>query len=71
MKTQSAVNRTGATVQAEVKVDTQVYTVGLAVVGVSACAIGLWAAASLVGGMIASGGPLALIADWFTAVFGI
>jgi hypothetical protein len=37
----------------------------------SACAIGLWAAASLIGGMIASGGPVALVADWFKAVFGI
>jgi hypothetical protein len=71
MKTKTAVNRSGAKVQTRVNVDSQVYTVGLTVIGVSACAIGLWAVASLIGGMAASGGPVALVADWFKAVFGM
>jgi hypothetical protein len=71
MKTKSAVTGAGAAVHSEAKVDSQVYTAALSAVGVSACAIGLWAAASLIGGMIASGGPVALVADWFTAVLGL
>lgn len=69
MKTKSAVNRAGTAVNTDMRVDTQVYAAGLSVVGVFACAVVLWAAASLIGGMIASGGPLALLADWFSAVF--
>ncbi len=70
MKTQRTAIKTRNAVRSESKVDEQVYTVGLAVLGLSSCAIGLWAAASLVGGMIASGGPVALIAGWFGAVVG-
>lgn len=71
MKVKTAVNTSIAGTQSDIKVDSQVYTVGLSVVGISACAVGLWAAASLVGGLIASGGPLALVGDWSKAVFGM
>lgn len=71
MKAKTAISRSGVSTQSRLKVDTQIYTVGLTVIGISACAIGLWSAASLVGGMIASGGPIALVADWFKAVFGM
>ncbi|HEB69379.1 MAG TPA: hypothetical protein ENI88_07140 [Desulfobulbus sp.] len=33
--------------------------------------IGLWAFASLVGGMVAAGGPVALAKAWFSAVAGM
>ncbi len=33
--------------------------------------IGLWALASLVGGMVAAGGPVALVQAWFSAVTGM
>ncbi|MCF6187116.1 MAG: hypothetical protein L3J49_06520 [Desulfobulbaceae bacterium] len=33
--------------------------------------IGLWAFASLVGGMVAAGGPVALVKAWFSAVTGM
>lgn len=52
------------------KVDEQVYKVGIAVVGACSLAIGLWATVALVSGMVASGGPGALISDWFRAVIG-
>lgn len=70
MRTQRTAIKTRNAVRSENKVDEQVYKVGLVVLGLSSCAIGLWAAASLVGGMIASGGPVALIAGWFGAVLG-
>lgn len=69
MKTQMAVKTKNA-VRTDDKVDVQISKVGFAVIGLSSCAIGIWAAASLLGGMVASGGPLALIADWFRAVVG-
>jgi len=52
------------------RVDEQIYKVGIAVVGVSSLAIGVWATIALVSGMVASGGPGALVADWFRAVIG-
>jgi len=52
------------------RVDEQVYKVGIAVVGVCSLAIGVWATIALVSGMVASGGPGALVADWFSAVIG-
>ena len=33
--------------------------------------IGLWALASLVGGMVSAGGPVALVKAWFSAVTGM
>jgi hypothetical protein len=33
--------------------------------------VGLWSLASLVGGLVASGGPLALVGNWFKAVSGM
>lgn len=70
MKTQMTAIKTRDAVKTDGKVDEQIYKVGFAVVGISSMAIGLWSAASLVGGMVASGGPLNLIANWFTAVIG-
>jgi len=33
--------------------------------------VGLWVAACIVGGMIAIGGPIALVKGWFSAVTGL
>ncbi len=62
--------RTGSAAKSEVRVDDQLYKVGMAVMGISSCAIGLWAAACIVAGMVASGGPIALVMNWFGAVSG-
>jgi hypothetical protein len=70
MKTQIAAVKTRSADRINTKVDAQISKVGIAVIGLSSCAIGIWAAASLVGGMIASGGPIALVANWFRAVIG-
>jgi hypothetical protein len=69
MKTQTAIKTRNVT-RTDDKVDVQISKVGFAVIGLSSCAIGIWAAASLLGGMIASGGPIALVANWFKAVIG-
>lgn len=62
--------RIGSAVKTNVQVDDQVYKVGVAVIGLSSCAIGLWAAACVVAGIINSGGPINFIMDWFKAVSG-
>jgi len=71
MKTRAAIDRSGAARKTGSPADVQVYSTGLAGVGFAACAIGLWAVASLLGGLVASGGPLGLARAWFNAVFGI
>lgn len=70
MKTMTTMIKTGSTVKSDLRVDDQVYKVGIAVIGISSCAIGIWAAACIVAGMINSGGPLAFISNWFSAVSG-
>lgn len=69
MKSQVAL-KTRNVARTDDKIDVQISKVGLAVIGLSSCAIGLWAAASLLGGMVASGGPVALVINWFRAVVG-
>lgn len=69
MKTQTAA-RTRSSVRVDGKADEQILRVGLATIGLSSFAAGIWALISLVGGMVASGGPLALAADWLKAIAG-
>ncbi|SHO44676.1 hypothetical protein [Desulfopila aestuarii] len=71
MKTRTAISRSAAARKTESPADVLVYRAGLVGVGSVACAIGLWAVASLVGGLAASGGPLGLAGAWVNAVFGI
>lgn len=70
MKTQMTAIKTRNAVKTDGKVDEQILKVGFVSIGVASVALGLWAAASLVGGIIASGGPLALVVNWFRAVTG-
>ncbi len=70
MRTKIAAVKTKNAARTNDKVDVQVAKVGFTVIGLSSCAIGIWAVASLLGGMVASGGPVALVADWFRAVIG-
>ncbi len=52
-------------------VGTEVSKVSVTVVAVFGVFVGLWSLASLVGGLVASGGPLALVGNWFKAVSGM
>lgn len=70
MRNQTAAVKTRNRVNTDSKVDEQVMKVGFAALCIGSCAIGVWSLISLAGGMIASGGPLALVANWFTAVLG-
>ncbi len=69
MKT-AILKKTRTETRTTAKVDEQIYKVGIVLVGISSLALGVWATVALVSGMVASGGPGALIADWFRAVIG-
>ena len=50
---------------------TEVSRVGIVTIAAFGAIVGLWSVACFVGGMVASGGPLAFIGAWFKAVSGI
>lgn len=70
MKTMTTATRTGSATQSDVRVDDQLYKVGVTVVGLASCAIGIWAAVCIVAGMMSSGGPVGLALNWLNAVSG-
>lgn len=67
----TTLQRTRDQVRTTGKIDEQIYRVGIVAVGLSSLAIGVWATIALVSGMVASGGPGALVSDWFRAVTGL
>jgi len=64
---QTAVRGTKVTVDSA----TEVSKVGIVTVAAFAAVVGLWSLACIVGGMAASGGPLAFVGDWVRAVTGM
>ena len=57
--------RTAVSAQAEVSKGAVATMVGAGVV------VGLWSFASIVGGIIVAGGPIALAQSWFGAIIGM
>lgn len=66
VKTRTQV-RTGENVSAT----SEVSKAGIYTISVVSALIGLWGFACFAGGMIASGGPLSFISNWFKAVAGL
>ncbi len=66
-----AVNKTAAPATAKQDATTEVSRVGVITVAAFGVVVGLWSLACIVGGMAASGGPLAFVGDWFKAVTGM
>lgn len=52
-------------------VSTEVSRFSITVVGAFAVIVGLWSLACIVGGLMASGGPLKFIGSWLKAVTGV
>ena len=50
---------------------TEVSRIGIVTVAAFGAIVGLWSLACIVGGMAASGGPLAFVGDWLKAVTGM
>lgn len=63
--------KTGAETNTAQNVTTEVSRVGIITVAAFGALVGLWSLACLVGGLSASGGPLAFAGDWFKAVTGM
>ncbi len=58
-------------VQEGTDVGTEVSKVSITVVSIFAAAVGLWSFACIIGGLVASGGPVGLLKNWWTAVSGM
>lgn len=52
-------------------VSTEISKTTLVVVSILGATVGLWSFACLVGGLVASGGPLQLAGNWLKAVTGM
>ena len=55
----------------ETAATTEISKAGIYTVGIVSALIGIWGLACFVGGMVASGGPLAFVGNWFKAVGGM
>ena len=58
-------------VSAQTDATTEVSKIGVITVAAFGAVVGLWSLACIIGGMAASGGPLAFVGDWFKAVTGM
>ncbi len=61
--------RTGTRENASVS--DEISKAGVYTLAAASAAIGVWGLACFVGGLIASGGPLAFVGSWFSAVSGM
>lgn len=59
------------TVSINTDTTTEISKVGIITIAAFAGLVGLWSAACIIGGMAASGGPLAFVGAWFKAVTGM
>jgi hypothetical protein len=62
---------TGTNVTEQATVETEISKVTVIAITAVSAAIGVWGLACFIGGMVASGGPLAFIGSWFRAVSGM
>ena len=62
-------DKTGLSVQTDAT--TEVSKLGIITVAAFGIVVGLWSLACIIGGMAASGGPLAFVGNWFKAVTGM
>ena len=56
------------TVSTNTDTATEVSKVGIITIAAFGALVGLWSVACIIGGMAASGGPLAFVGAWFKAV---
>ncbi len=66
-----AKTRTGRKVNTSAQVQAEVSSGAVRALNIAGVLVALWVAACLVGGMVAAGGPVALVKGWFSAVMGL
>ena len=62
---------TKATISTRTDAATEVSKIGVITIAAFGALVGLWSVACIIGGMAASGGPLAFVGAWFKAVTGM
>jgi hypothetical protein len=62
---------TKATISTGTDAATEVSKIGVMTIAAFGAVVGLWSVACIIGGMAASGGPLAFVGAWFNAVTGM
>ncbi|HEB70480.1 MAG TPA: hypothetical protein ENI88_12815 [Desulfobulbus sp.] len=62
---------TSGTAKSSAQVQAEVSRGAVRALNIAGLLVGLWAAACIVGGMIAAGGPVALVKGWVSAVMGL
>ncbi len=67
----NTIAKTRTSAKTNVAVEAEVSRGTLVTLGVAGAIVGIWSLASLVAGMIAAGGPVALAKAWFSAVTGM
>ena len=63
--------KSGEKVSTKGLVSTEVSKLSITFVAILGVAVGVWSLACIVGGLIASGGPLQFVGNWFKAVTGM
>lgn len=71
MKETTVYARTRVRTDEKATATTEISKAGMYTVGIVSAIIGVWGLACFVGGLVASGGPLAFVGNWFKAVAGI
>ena len=71
MKNTAVTTRTQVRTGENVSTSTEVSKAGVYTIGIVSAMIGLWGFACFVGGLVASGGPLSFVGNWFKAVAGL
>ena len=70
MKNTTGINRSRAATTAATNVSTEISKTGITAVAIIAGIIGCWAIASMIAGIVNSGGPIDLVASLFKAING-
>ena len=63
--------RTGRKINTSAQVQAEVSRGAVRALNIAGVLVALWVAACIVGGMIVSGGPVAMVKGWFSAVMGL
>lgn len=59
------------TISTQTDATTEISKVGITTIAAFGIVVGFWSIACIIGGMAASGGPLAFVGNWFKAVTGM
>lgn len=62
---------TRTTIATQTDATTEISKVGITTIAAFGVVVGLWSVVCIIGGMAASGGPLAFVGNWFKAVTGM